>query len=282
MRSFLFVPAGSAKMLAKSVTSDADVVIYDLEDAVQTSAKADARALLAAHLAARPKGSPKIAVRVNDLSTAWMRDDIRAVMPHAPDLIMLPKTNGPDDVSALADLLSPLETESRQTGILAVATETIASVLSLANAAWSHPRLKGLLWGGEDLAAELGAAANRTASGDYSSPFRLARDFCLMAAKRAGVVAIDAVYTDLADSDGLAAEAKAARLDGFDGKAAIHPAQVGVINQVFRPSEEELGWARRVLDALQRSQTGIAQVDGRMVDAPHARRACRILSMVDT
>ncbi len=278
MRSFLFVPAGSAKMLEKSLSSTADAVILDLEDAVQLSAKAEARALLAAHLAARPAGGPKLAVRVNGLATPWNRDDLAAVVPLKPDLVMLPKTEGPADVAELADRIAVLEPESGRTGILVVATETVGSVLSLAALDWRHPRLRGMLWGGEDLAAELGATANRNADGAYTSPFRLARDLCLMAARRAGVLAIDAVHTDIRDLDALAAEAEAARRDGFDGKAAIHPAQVDVINAVFRPTEAEIAWAHRVIEALASSATGIALFDGQMVDAPHAARARRILA----
>lgn len=278
MRSFLFVPAGSPKMLEKSLSSTADVVILDLEDAVQPAAKAEARALLAAHLSSRPRGGPKVAVRVNGLGTPWVRDDLAAVVPPGPDLVMLPKTEGPEDVAGLAALIAPLEPEEGRTGILVVATETVASVLSLAAAPWAHPRLRGMLWGGEDLAADLGATANRTADGAYAGPFRLARDLCLMAARRAGVLAIDAVHTDLRDLDALAAEAEAARRDGFDGKAAIHPAQVEVINRVFRPTEAEIVWARAVLEALSASATGIALVGGQMVDAPHAARARRILA----
>ncbi|KAF0135034.1 MAG: citrate lyase subunit beta / citryl-CoA lyase, partial [Xanthobacteraceae bacterium] len=187
-------------------------------------------------------------------------------------------TEGPEDVAELAGRIAALEPEAGRTGILVVATETVGSVLSLAAQDWRHPRLRGMLWGGEDLAAELGATANRAADGAYTSPFRLARDLCLMAARRAGVLAIDAVHTDIRDLDALATEAEAARRDGFDGKAAIHPSQVDVINAVFRPSDAEIAWAHRVLEALAASATGIALVDGQMVDAPHAARARRILA----
>ncbi|WP_439574750.1 HpcH/HpaI aldolase/citrate lyase family protein [Phreatobacter sp.] len=277
MRSLLFVPAGSARMLEKSVTAPADAVILDLEDAVQPSAKGEARAVLADHLARRDRSGPRIAVRVNGLASPWIDDDLAAVVPLRPDFVMLPKSEGPGDVARLSDRIATLEPETGRTGILVVATETVSSVLQLAAAPWGHPRLKGLLWGGEDLAADLGATANRRADGSYSSPFRLARDLCLMAARRAGVLAIDAVFTDLGHPEGLRAEAEEARRDGFDGKAAIHPAQVDIINAVFRPSDAERAWAERVLAALGQSVTGVAMVDGHMVDAPHAARARRIL-----
>ncbi|QCK85365.1 CoA ester lyase [Phreatobacter aquaticus] len=280
MRSLLFVPAGSPKMLEKSVASAADVVILDLEDAVQQSAKAEARAMLVQHLRDRPAGSTRVAVRVNGLATEWCADDLAAIVPLRPDFIMLPKTEGPADLASLDVMIAPRELDRGRTGILVVATETTGSVLALAASRWAHPRLRGMLWGGEDLAAELGSTTNRKADGAYSSPFRLARDLCLMAARRAGVLAIDAVWTDLRDLQGLEAEAEAARRDGFDAKAAIHPAQVEVINRVFQPTADELSWARRVIDALASATTGIAVVDGQMVDAPHAARARRILARV--
>lgn len=264
-------------MLAKSQDSGADVVILDLEDAVHMAAKQEARALLAAYLAVRPAGRAKIAVRVNGLRTPWIDDDLAAVVPLNPDFIMLPKTEGSVDIVELTGRIAPLEREVGSTAILAVATETVASVLSLAAERWAHPRLRGMLWGAEDLAADLHATANRLGDGGYSSPFRLARDLCLMAAKRAGVLAIDAVHTDLRDLDALAAEAHAARRDGFDGKAAIHPAQVAVINTAFRPTDAEIAWAHDVLEALAASANGVAVVSGQMIDAPHAARARSIL-----
>lgn len=277
MRSLLFVPAGVPKMLEKAASSGADVVIYDLEDAVKPADKAEARRLLAGHLADRASGGPAVAVRVNDLGTAWIRDDLGATLPLRPDYLVLPKTTGPGDLAVVDELMTPLEARPGETGIIAIATETVASVMSLFRQPWTHPRLRALMWGGEDLAADMGAPSNRAASGAYSGPFRLARDLCLLAAKEARVAAIDAVFTDFRDLDALRREASDARRDGFDGKAAIHPAQVAVINELFQPSPQELEWAARVLEALDGAGSGVAVVDGQMIDAPHAARARRIL-----
>ncbi|ADZ69496.1 HpcH/HpaI aldolase/citrate lyase family protein [Polymorphum gilvum] len=281
MRSLLFVPGVSAKMMAKAADCAADVVILDLEDAVQPQAKAEARALVAGHLAARPADrrpdGPRIAVRVNGLDTPWCAADVAAVVPHAPDLLMLPKATGPQDVARLAGLLAPFESDPGRTGILVVATETAEATVSLLTRSWAHPRLRGLLWGGEDLSVDLGATANRDEAGAYTEPFRMARNFCLYGARLAGVPAIDAVYTDFRDTGGLRRETEAARRDGFAAKAAIHPAQIGAINAVFTPAEADLAWARAVVDALAVSSTGVAVVDGQMVDAPHLARARRLL-----
>ena len=275
MRSLLFVPASVSRMFGKARASGADVVIYDLEDAVRPDMKDEARAMLAQHLVPRGEG-PAVAIRINGLGTNWATADIDLIRALSPDYVMLPKAEGPDDVATLAGRIDSGNGNGGP-GILVVATETASSVLSLAARDWRHPRLKGLLWGAEDLAADLGATDNRAPDGNYSSPFRLARDLCLMAARRAGVVAIDAVHTDFRNLEALRREATEARRDGFDAKAAIHPGQVDIINSVFRPDEAEVRWAETVLAALAASGSGVAVVEGAMVDAPHAARARRIL-----
>jgi citrate lyase subunit beta/citryl-CoA lyase len=276
MRSLLFVPASRPDMFRKAQASGAGIVVFDLEDAVRPSMKEEARETLARHLAPHGEG-PATAIRVNGLKTGWCEADIELVRALRPDFVMLPKAEGPHDVARIAERL---DIGSSAPGILAVATETSASVLSLAASDWRHPRLKGLLWGAEDLAADLGAIGNRGPDGSYSGPFRLARDLCLMAARKAGVLAIDAVHTAFRDLDDLRREAKQARRDGFDAKAAIHPAQVEVINAVFRPDAQERRWAEAVLASLAASGDGVAVVDGAMVDAPHASRARRILGVL--
>lgn len=277
MRSLLFAPGGSVRMIEKALAGEADAVILDLEDAVQPAAKEEARARVAEAL--RRPARPRVYVRVNALGTPWCEADIAAVVPLRPHGLMLPKPEGPQDVARLDALLSAHEPAgaSGATRILAVCTETPAAVLSLASASWRHPRLEGLLWGGEDLSVGLGAAANRD-GGAYTSPFRLARDLCLFAARAAGVLPIDAVFTDFRDADGLAREAVAARRDGFAAKAAIHPSQVPAINAAFTPAEAERAWAARVVAALEGAAAGAVQLDGVMIDAPHLAQARRILA----
>lgn len=140
----------------------------------------------------------------------------------------------------------------------------------------SHPRLAGLLWGGEDLSAAIGATANRDQSGGYTAPFALARSLCLLASRAAGVTPIDAVFTDFRDGAGLTRETEAARRDGFSAKAAIHPSQVEIINRCFTPTQAEHEWATRVIAAFEASSTGVLQLDGVMLDAPHLAQARRI------
>jgi citrate lyase subunit beta/citryl-CoA lyase len=166
-----------------------------------------------------------------------------------------------------------------KTRILAIATEVPASLLALPSYIGASTRLEGLAWGAEDLSAALGARATREEAGSLSSPFRLARDLCLVAAAAANVAAIDTVYLDYTDADGLAREALAAARDGFTGKLAIHPAQVPVINDAFTPTAAEIGAARAVVEAFRTAPaSGVVAHAGRMLDRPHLRRAERVLA----
>jgi citrate lyase subunit beta/citryl-CoA lyase len=280
MRSLLFAPGVSARMMAKAIDGPADVVVLDLEDSVPPDAKESARANVATALAAPRRASGRLYVRINPLDGAWCEDDLGVVLPARPDGIMLPKPEGPDNVARLAERITALEPADRagQTRIIAICTETAAGTLSLAARSWRHPRLSGLLWGGEDLAAAVGASTSRDDAGSYGGPFVLARSLCLLAARAAGVAPIDAVFTDFRDSDGLAREAAAARRDGFSAKAAIHPAQIATINRAFSATDAERDWARRVIAALHDGALGAAQLDGTMVDAPHLAQARRILA----
>jgi citrate lyase subunit beta/citryl-CoA lyase len=266
-------------MMAKAVVSGADVVIFDLEDSVRPEAKGEARGLIVDALATRLPG-PLCYVRINSLDSRWCRDDLNAVMPGLPDGIMLPKATDPKDLDRLDSMIAKHEIPPRagETKVIAICTETPAATLSLAAKSWSHPRLTGLLWGAEDLAAALGASANRDVRGDYTAPFLLARNLCLYAARVANVTPIDAVYIDFRDADGLAREADVSRRDGFTAKAAIHPSQVDIINKCFTPTDAERTWAERVVAAFEGGTAGAVQIDGVMIDAPHLAQAKRIIA----
>lgn len=279
MRSLLFVPGNSEKMIAKASAGPADVIILDLEDAVRPDAKPEARKVVVQTLA-DPSAGPRRYVRVNSLDTSWCREDIEAVIPAGPDGIVLPKSFGPDDVARLGDMIDRHEPPARKgkTAIIVVCTETPSSTLSLAATSWRHPRLAGLMWGGEDLSAAIGATANRDDQGRYTAPFAMARNLCLLAARAADVAPIDAVFTDFRDSEALRREADAARRDGFSAKAAIHPAQVETINRCFTPTDDERRWAESVIAAFDGEARGAVQLDGVMLDAPHLTQARRIMA----
>lgn len=287
MRSLLFVPGDAPRKLEKGLQAGADALILDLEDSVAPSAKAGARETVAAFLraqAGRPDG-PRLVVRVNALDTGLIDADLDGVMPAAPAMILLPKTVGGDDVAHLAAKLAVREAEhglpDGGTRILALGTENARGIFALGTLPGSSHRLAGVTWGAEDLSADLGSEGNRDERGAYTDPFRLARSLALYAAAACEVDAIDTVYVDFRDLDGLAAECRAARRDGFVAKMAIHPAQVPVINASFAPTPEAVAQARAIVAAFaQAPDAGVVGIDGQMVDRPHLRRAERVLARV--
>jgi citrate lyase subunit beta / citryl-CoA lyase len=284
MRSLLFVPGDSARKLEKGLAAGADALIIDLEDSVAASGKDEARRVTAGFLreAGTAAERPLLYVRVNGLATGQTDADLDGIMPGRPDGIVLPKAVGGRDAQHLGAKLAVREASCGHpdgvTRILPIATETAAGVFALGTFAGSSPRLSGLTWGGEDLSADLGAEANRGPDGAYTDPYRLARALTLLGAAAAEVDAVDTVYTNFRDLDGLAAECRDARRDGFVAKIAIHPAQVAVINEAFTPSADTLAWARRVVELFAAQPgAGVIGLDGEMLDRPHLKRAERLL-----
>ena len=277
-RSFLFVPGDSVRKLEKAASAGADALILDLEDAVAPAAKPAARELVAAYL----PGKSRVWVRVNPLHSEYWEADLEAVIPGQPAGIILPKPRHARDAVRLSECIDRLENHHNiahgQTKIIALCTEDPEAIFTLHSYIGTVPRLSGLSWGAEDLAAAIGASANRDADGRWLPPYELARSLCLLAAAAAEVVAIDTVYTDFRDLDGLLRYASNARRDGFDGMLAIHPAQVEVINAAFEPSAEEIERAQRIVELFeQHPGAGTIGLDGRMIDRPHLVQAQRLL-----
>jgi citrate lyase subunit beta / citryl-CoA lyase len=282
MRSFLFVPADSERKLARGPESGADALILDLEDSVVPANRPVARRLARAFLDATGSAGFRRWVRINPLASGDPLDDLAATVPGKPEGILLPKCV-PDDLRTLDNYLSAFETAAGlalgATKIIAIATETPAAMFALGNYAGVSPRLEGITWGAEDLAACIGGN-NRRLDGVYDDVYRLARSLCLMAAAVAGVTPIDTIYTDFKDEAGLAAECAAARRSGFTAKMAIHPAQIPVINRAFTASDDELAWARQVVALFAKNpDAGTIALDGRMVDRPHLTLARRLLGL---
>ncbi|MEW9836009.1 HpcH/HpaI aldolase/citrate lyase family protein [Mesorhizobium marinum] len=282
MRSLLFVPGDSESKLEKGFAAGADVVIVDLEDSVAPANKPLARQL-APDAIRTAGGSCRVFVRVNDLGTGHTDEDLAAVVPARPDGIILPKAQGGADVQHLASKLRVAEIEAGLPdggiGVIPIVTETGLATLSTASYANSSPRLKGLTWGAEDLSAAVGARSTRDDQGRYTDVFRFARTVTLLAASACDVAAIDTVYVDFRDLDGLRSECLEAERDGFTGKLAVHPAQVAVINEVFTPSAEAVGHARNVISAFAAAgNPGVVAIDGKMYDIPHLKRAERLLA----
>lgn len=285
MRSLLFVPGDSPKKQQKGLESGADALIIDLEDSVALDAKPQARAITLDFLrTARALPSrPRLIVRINGLTTGLSEADLDAVMPGAPDAIMLPKSEGGIDVGHLAAKIAVREAEADlpdgATGILPIATENGKGVFGLGTYARASHRLMALTWGAEDLSADLGAETNRLEDGSYADPYRLARTLTLFGASAAQVDAIDSVFTNFRDEAGLRAECVAARRDGFTGKMAIHPAQVAPINEVFAPSPEALAKAEQIIALFAANPgAGVIGLHGEMLDRPHLIRAERLVA----
>ena len=285
MRSLLFVPGDSPKKLDKGLSSGADALIVDLEDSVAADRKVEARATALAFLqnAAKMTNRPRLLVRVNALDTGLTDGDLDVIVAGKPDAIMLPKAAGGVSVTHLHAKLSAREAiaglPDGTIGIVALATETAASLFTTGSYGGSSSRLTGLTWGAEDLSADLGAETNRDAQGHFLDPYRLARVLCLAGAAAAGVTAIDTVYVDFRNEAGLRREAEDARRDGFTAKMAIHPAQVAIINEVFTPNAEAIAHAKSILAAFEAQPgAGVVGIGGKMYDRPHLVRAQQLLA----
>jgi citrate lyase subunit beta/citryl-CoA lyase len=281
-RSFLFVPGDNERKLDKAVGSNADALIIDLEDSVAESERPRARKTASEFVSSHR--NRVLWVRINPLDTEDALADLRELMPAGPAGIVLPKPQSARDATQLAKLLDVFEQESDlphgQTMIMPIATERPAALFRMHEYADATPRLAGLTWGAEDLSAAVGASSNRDDDGDWLPPYELARSLCLFAASAAGVAAIDTVYTDYKDSQGLARYASNARRDGFTGMLAIHPDQVGPINDAFRPSNEEIDRAKRIIELFaDNPDAGALGMDGEMIDRPHWLKAKRILDI---
>ncbi len=282
-RAFLFVPADSDRKLAKGADSGADALILDLEDSVGAERKPIAREMAAVWLAERQAKGPQGWVRVNALDTGLTMADLAAVVRARPDGIVLPKCAGPDQLRAVDAALSALEAreglDDRSIRVMPIVTETPAALFSLGAYAGS-PRLAAITWGGEDLAAGVGAKANRREDGGWDELYRLARSLTLAGAAAAEVPAIDTIYADFRNEAGFAAECADARRMGYAGRMAIHPAQVPVIQATFAPTEEEIAWAKQVVAGFAAAPgAGVISLAGKMVDRPHLVQAQRILGV---
>jgi citrate lyase subunit beta/citryl-CoA lyase len=282
MRSLLFVPGDSQRKFDRALQGDAGALILDLEDSIAPGKKEEARNLTRAMLGS-DRGKHTFFVRVNAPERGEILRDLAAIMPASPNGVVLPKCQSAGDVKQLAHWLDAFEAAAGlpigETRIIAIATETAASIFGLGTYKDCSPRLIGLMWGAEDLAASLGAIDNGGAGGLHS-PYRLARDLCLMAAAGANILAIDTVYTKIEDLLGLEQEAKAARRDGFAAKAVIHPSHVAVVNAAFEPSAGERRQAEAIVAAFEsNSSLGVIRIDEKMIDKPHLKAAKRLLGI---
>lgn len=274
-RSVLFVPGSNARALDKAKSIDADTLLFDLEDAVAPTAKAEARELVAAALTSGDYGDRELVVRINGLDTGWWRDDLAAVGSAGPAAILLPKV---EDETALHKVSEEMVWHSADNNCeFWVMLETPRGFLRAEDIATSHDRLTTLVVGTNDLTKELRA---RHVPG--RGPVLQALLHALMVARAYGLNILDGVYSNFKDEAGFQAECVQARDMGFDGKTLIHPSQVDAANEVFSPSEAELEEAKRMIaafDAATAAGKGVAVLDDRMIEELHVDEARRMVQM---
>ena len=271
-RSLLFVPGLRPDRFAKAQQAGADVVCVDLEDAVAPARKDEARALTLPLFAAPARAGVETMVRINPLSTADGLRDVLALRecPAPPPAIMIPKAGSAAEIALYDELLAGGCAGLR----FHVIVESTAGLANVQEIAAASPRIDSLLFGGVDMAADLRAAKTWEA-------LLYARSRVVHAAARRGLNLIDVPYLDLADPDGLEAEAQAAARLGFTGKAAIHPDQIPILNRVFSPSPELVARARRIVDAFAASTTGLLVVDGELIERPVLRSMRRVIAIAE-
>ncbi|MYE23974.1 MAG: CoA ester lyase [Gammaproteobacteria bacterium] len=278
-RSLHFVPGANERMLSRALTTAADALLLDLEDAVTPARKEEARGVVAGWLRDVDFGRQERIVRMNPLDTPWGHGDLAEVMATPPDAILVPKPDTLEDLTLIDRELSRLErSHSHPPGkveLILIAGETPLGTLHLPTLT-ACPRVTGLSWGAEDLATAVGASRNRDESGVWLPPFEHCRTMALLTAKAANVQAVDAVYVDFRDTAGLARECQQGATLGFTGKLSIHPSQIDVINEAFTPDPAEVSRARELIEAFDEAHAEGRMAftfEGAMVDAPHLQRA---------
>jgi citrate lyase subunit beta / citryl-CoA lyase len=283
LRSLLFVPGDSERKFAKARGTAVDALILDLEDSVAPPQKAAAREMVGRLVEDEAPRDWAFFVRINALDTGLALDDLCAVVKPGLDALLIPKTNGAADLERIAYYLDALEAKAGMpqgsVKLAIVATETAKAMFALGSYAPAHPRLVGLTWGAEDLAAALGATDNKEADGAWTFPYAVARAQCLFAASAAEVAPLDTLFVDFRDTEGLERDCRRSRRDGFTGRIAIHPDQVATINRCYAPSEAEIAHAEKIVAAFAANPgAGTLGVDGKMVDIPHLKAAQKTLA----
>lgn len=280
-RSLLFIPGNNPGMLQNGSVFGADCVIFDLEDAVAPVEKDTARLLVRNALKTLDYGNTEKIVRVNPVKSGFFTEDLKMIIPAKPDVIMPPKTQSGNDIQEIDAMVSKLENAVRMPSGSIKLIPLIESALGVEKAfeiATASKRVVGIFLGAEDLTADINAKRTKSSEEIFYSRSRI-----VVAAKAAQVQAIDTPFTDVNDEEGLLQDAVFARKIGFDGKTAISPRHIEPINKAFTPSKEEVEYAQRVLDAINRAEKegkGAISLDGKMIDAPIVSRARQILEII--
>lgn len=279
-RSLLFVPGHKRNMIVKALATEADCVILDLEDSVPPERKKEAREVTRESLTDVDFGAKEIAVRINSLKTPFWECDLREIIKARPHTLIVPKVEEPEILRTLDDLVTKLEKNGVRNGTETSIISLIETPLSLVNVnkiSTSAPRLTGLMFGAGDFLMETRGETTRERYELYYPLIKI-----LLAARIAKIDAIDSPFLNIKDIEGCELNCRQARILGYDGKAAIHPSQVSIINEAFTPSPEKVEHARRVIEAHERARnegSGVAQLNGQLIESLHVRIAERILEL---
>ena len=276
-RSILYMPGSNARALEKARGLPADGFIFDLEDAVAPDAKELAREQVCAAAESGAYGGRELVIRANGLDTPWGRDDLAAAARAAPDAVLIPKVDGPDDIRAAEDILAA--SGAPDTTAVWAMMETPRGMLHADAIAASSPRLACLVVGTADLVKDL--RAEHTAD---RLPVLPSLGLCVLAARAHGLAVLDGVFIQLDDMDGFAAECGQGRELGFDGKTLVHPKQIAAANEAFAPGREAVDHARRMIAAYAEAEAqgrGVAVLDGRMVEKLHVENAQRLVALAE-
>jgi citrate lyase subunit beta/citryl-CoA lyase len=275
----LYMPGNNPNMLQNCCCLGADGLLLDLEDAVSPECKDEARRLVVYFMRKLDFGDTEVTVRINGTDTPWWRDDLKEIIPARPHAVRLPKCNDPSDIRELDSVISKIEAEEGiPVGSIEIHAmiETAEAVERASEIARACERVSAITLGGQDLAADIGVRRSKE-----GVEILYARSRVVIAAKAAGIACFDTVFTDINDSEGLYKEASLAAQLGFTGKAAIHPSQVRVINEAFRPTEKAIQQAEKIIAAAKEAKIkgiGAYAVDGNMVDGPVVKQALNVLA----
>lgn len=279
-RTMLFVPGNNPSMIRDAGIYEADAIMFDLEDAVSINEKDSARFLVFQALATLDYPGKELVVRVNDPRTQTGRDDLEAIVSTGKAVIRLPKTECAADVTYCADIIGEIEkkigVEPGSTRMMA-AIESAAGVLNAKEIAFASKRLTGIALGAEDYVTDL--KTSRSADG---VELYFGRSMVLLAARAAGIAALDTVFSNVNDEEGLRREAALIKQMGFDGKSVINPRQIKIIHEIFTPTKEEIENAAAVINAIREAEkngSGVISLKGKMVDKPIVERAQRTLDI---
>ncbi len=279
-RTLLFVPGGNEKVLSKGLGLEVDGLILDLEDSVSPDKKELARQAVAEALPAADFGRKEKVVRINALSTPYGGDDLKLVLRGRPDSLLVPKVDRADDIKSYDRLMTGIEEKeglpAGKIGLIAL-VETAWGIVNIESIALASPRMTGLLFGAGDLTRETHGQITADRLELYYPMMKM-----LLAARIAGIDALDTPYFDIRDPAGLERHCLQAKAMGYDGKALIHPGQVEIVNRIFTPTSEELLHAHRVIEVFEKARSegkGAAQLDGKLVENLHVAMAERLLKI---